>query len=163
VAVVEPGEPALPRGTAEAVERGEGDILLVGRALSDGAEAGAGQRDQAGEGPVPQRPPGSRGARPRLPQPHGGSTARPLRGPLVPLSRSGFRTLRRAWAWTPHVAITGMSVGLWNLLAVSIRGSGRCAKTLISSKGIGYPPDALGVAANPPAELGDSQLWGPLH
>jgi hypothetical protein len=35
-----------------------------------------------------------------------------------------------------------------SLLAVSIRGSGRSAKTAVSDKGIGCPPDALGVVRN---------------
>jgi hypothetical protein len=35
------------------------------------------------------------------------------------------------------------------LLAVSIRGSGMSAKTVISGSGIGYPPNALGGNINP--------------
>src|SRR5262245_53426884 len=52
-------------------------------------------------------------------------------------------------AITAHVAMTRMSVSLCSLLAVSMRGSGKSANTVVSERGIGYPPDALGVAATP--------------
>jgi hypothetical protein len=52
-------------------------------------------------------------------------------------------------AITAQVAMTRISTSLWSLLAVSILGSGRSANTVVSGRGIGYPPDALGVDINP--------------
>jgi hypothetical protein len=50
---------------------------------------------------------------------------------------------------TSQVAMTRMSVSGCNLLAVSMRGSGKFANKVVSDKDTGHPPDALGVTANP--------------
>lgn len=71
---------------------------------------------------------------------------------LVPYPAMSSRP--SAPATTAQVAITKMSVNVWSLLAVSIRGSGTSANTVVSDKGNGYPPDALGVDINPYTVVG---------
>jgi hypothetical protein len=52
-------------------------------------------------------------------------------------------------AMTAQVAMVWMSLSRWSLFAASAHGSGRSANTAVRVKGIGCPPDALGVVTNP--------------